>query len=73
MRAMRSAEGIVDVKITETRQLRCKSIIVLLFLCVKAQILKQQHIAVFEGIGFRLHLIPDAIISKLNRPAKQIR
>ncbi len=51
---MRRAERIVDVKITEARQLFRETLVVFLFLLMKAQVLEQQHVAVFERINFRL-------------------
>src|ERR1043165_640917 len=69
--AMRRAESVVDVNITEARQLFGKLRVVLLFFLVKTQILKQQHVAVRKRINLRLHFITDAIISETDHLAQQ--
>ena len=52
MRAVRRAESVVDVKITQGSKPAGKPIVVLIFLSVEAQVLEQHDLA----IGQRVYL-----------------
>jgi hypothetical protein len=70
---MRRAEGIVDVNVAEARKLSGKLVVVLLFFRMKAQVLKQQHVAVFESIDDSFNFRADAVIGKLHGLSQQFR
>ena len=61
---MRCAESVVDVNVTQARELLRKVIVVLLFLGVKAQVLEQQYIAVTEFFYFRLSSFANTVFRK---------
>ena len=64
MRAVRSSEGIVDVKIAQAGQLFGKPVVVLFFFRVEAKILEQQDVAVLKLSNFRLRRFANAVVSK---------
>ena len=61
---MRGAEGIVHVDLAEPGQLLCECGIIGFLFGVEAQVLKQQHFAVFELVGELASEVADAIRRK---------
>src|SRR4030095_6434541 len=72
MRAMRAAEGIVDIDLAERRQCARESGIVLLFLGMKADVLEQGHAAIAQVGSYFFRWLADTIIRKSNRLTYQL-
>src|SRR4051794_39070562 len=59
---MRGAERIVPVDIGQACQLPREALLVGLFFLVEAQVLEEEHLALFELAGELLHAIADAVV-----------
>ena len=71
--AMGGAERVVHVNLGERGQLLRKLRHILLFFRVKAQVLEQQHFAVFESLGRGFRFRPNAIGHKSDGLAQYLR
>src|SRR5215213_3283440 len=71
MRAMSSSKGVVDVNVTQPSQLLREVVVVLLFLCMEAKVLEQQHIAVRERFHFRLRRFANTVFCKRDWTVQQ--
>ncbi len=62
VRAVRRAEGVVDVEVAERGELFGEPVVVLLLLLVEAQVFEQQHVAVIQLRDCRLGLLADTVV-----------
>ena len=73
MRAMCSAESIVDINIAQARQLLCKTVVVLLFFGMEAKVLEQQHVAIFQARSLSTRAgFANTVVCKRDRTFQQI-
>src|SRR4029077_9601505 len=66
MGAMRGAESIIHIYISQSSQLARKGRVISLFFCMKAQILQEQSLAFFQLVGHFFRSQANTIRSKTN-------
>src|SRR5438552_12947021 len=65
MRSMRGAEGVVAVDVAQRRKLARERLVILLFFWIKAEVLQQQHLAIFQGRNFCGWAFADTIVGEI--------
>src|SRR2546422_6875171 len=68
---MRSAEGIIDIKITKRGELAGETLIVRFLLGVEAEVFQEQALSILQTMDHLFHLTADTIRREVDRLVNQ--